>query len=341
MKLKKLLAMVLALTMVMTITACTNNTTPSNQVTTAPESDDIPEGGDTPEGENPEGSDNGEIELPESDEFDFGLVKFSSRGFEIEMGGSDIKIGGNMGPSALGEGGGASGAIRIIGFQGYPKPADGYPDYNDGSIEDPDGELTLLVSANGPVWENIARIEASFFFTGEGEPEDIGNVEVFMQDGGLSGFSWWNSGQNLIEQFSEEHGGDGFKWGDVMTAIWDVTEFKNNEGIAIGRRWTEDENGEWYLEYVFDRGPELEDPDDPDGDEQGGGVSKFGLMVQNDNIIEDIFGTIHWTDVVIYVYDMQLWEEHVAMVYEETGVEPSQNTQGRVFEIVVNDEDDD
>ena len=307
MKLSKLLALLMAVAMIFSIAACSD---PASDPT--PPEDNTPannEGNNESNGEN--GDENGEeVPIPESDEFDFLAIAFNNRAFEVPAGG-DIKVGGNMN----GEGGGAEDGIKILGFQGYTKPDDGYP-----VDDDPDGEWLTLVSQNGEFWANIARIEADFFLEGLNgfESEEISNVETFFQGGGLASWNFLNSGENLLWEFDEENGGDGFKWGLVMKAVWDVGKFKEE--------LTEEQ------QESFGQAATLVDPDDESSDKKGGGVNKFGLMIKTDNVLEDVTAKISWTDVKIYVHDLELFNSFIEELEEITGKSMSANTEGRVIQ---------
>jgi hypothetical protein len=306
---KRLLAMLVAMAMVFAVAACSSEDVP-------PVNDDVVAETPSDEGNDVIDEPVDEIILPDVEmvEFiNFGVMAFNHREFTIPAR-TNIKVGGNMGPRPGGEGGGASDAIRIVGFQGYPEPEDGF---NDGL----DSTWQILISQNGPFWENIDRIEAGFYLEGVGglDAEEISNVEVFMQGGGLWSYDWVNPGYNLLNQFSEENGGNGFHWGNEMTAVWSVPDFIQDR-VEVGGRDRE----------LFGSPPVPDNPEDEESDKNGGGISKFGLIIETDNPINDIDAKIIWTSVTIYVYDIDLFMEFVAEVEEITEIVMSEGAIDRV-----------
>jgi len=195
-----------------------------------------------------------------------------------------------------GEGFGASDSIRIAGFQGYPS--------NDGFPDDPESKFTTLLSQNGPFWENISKIEASFYITALEEhflPEYVGNIETFYQLGRDGGWDFKQLGGNLINQtYDPEDEDDGFEFGNIMTATWDFDKFKEEHGTVLG-------------EYVFDQPP----TEEGEGNWGSGSLSKFGVSIKNEDI-DEYKGKIFWTDVKIYVHDMDVFMDFVKEVEEET-----------------------
>ena len=310
---KKILTILIAGAMMLSLAACENkNDTP-------PANPDPPAGNttdETPEDPGTDGEDREPIEYAEGVDFDFAVIAFQARDFTIAPG-MDIKIGGNMGPREGGEGGGATDAIRIVGFQGYANPLDG-DKYPSGCVAD----WGTLISQNGPFWNNISHIEGTFYFAGrEGsEAEEITNTETFFQGGALLGYDFVNSGENLLSQFDEELGGGGLHWGNLITAKWDVQAFR--------KRMVSN-----FSEEEFDSPALPVDPDDESSDREGGGVLKFGLQVKNDNVLDDVYGRIVWTDVKIYVFDKDLFMEYVEEVFERTGKEMSDNALENVIEV--------
>ena len=314
---KRLLAILVVLAMVFTLAACTEDPVVETPVVETPEVDtsDVEDNGEDAYVLDPNFEDSVFV--------DFGVMAFNHRNFTIPYG-ETINIGGNMGPTEGGEGGGASDAIRLIGFQGYtePKDEDGEPaGFNDGL----DSTWQILISQNGEFWENIARIEASFYLEGEGEAEDIVNVEPFYQGGGLWNANWRNTGNNLLRAFDEDNGGDGFRWGLEMTVVWDIPWFINDSVVEKG-----------LDRELFSSPPVLTDPENENSDKKGGGLLKFGLQLKNENpLAEDISARIVWTDVKIFVYDLDLFMQHVNFVTEETdgAVTMAPEAIGRVFEV--------
>lgn len=326
---KLLIASFLAVAMMFTLTACGgDNNGSGDNVTTADttNADANPDattvGGGTGTGE----------PLPEYEEaFDFAVLSFNSIGVTIPKMGS-INVGGNMNQQG-------GGVIRSVGFQGFPRPTcpaeRAEDDECDGECgtcgydceEDPDGLWSTLISQNGEFWENISKIQASFFLSGEGVADEIiTNVERYMLAGGLLSNAWWQSNINEIEQFSEEYGGNGFEWGLIIDLEWDIDEYKDT--VGSNRVIPHNPDGE----YIFDRAPININADDPDSDPSylGAGVGHFGFQMRNEDNNNDVVITVHWTDAVIYVHDMDLFNEHVEMVTETTGRTMSANTAGRV-----------
>jgi len=289
---KKLLAILLAAAMLLSLAGCglfegSKSTEPAS-TTGEPDATGDPTGND-------------DTNYPEHFDFDFGVIKFSAGEFDIEWGES-ANIGGNMGKedgTPGDEGAGAAGAIRIAGFQGYKAPDGGYPD-------DPESKYLTLISQNGPFWENLVKIEASFYIVGgeDAETDDIGNIETFYQDGRDGGWNWKNFGGNLLEQTFDpdsEDEDDGFEFGDIMTATWIMEEFLAKDGVNNA---------------VFGNPPK--EKVEGDGDWGGGGLSKFGVQIQNDGNMDGFQGEIRWTDVKIYVKSLEKFMEFVDMVEEKT-----------------------
>ncbi|MCL2070692.1 MAG: hypothetical protein FWH07_00460 [Oscillospiraceae bacterium] len=316
---KRLLAIFAAMAMALTLTlaACNNDNGDEPPAQQDPVVTDDTAGGDdnTNDEQNDNNDDNSEDDFVNEPFVDFAVMAFNQREFTIPAG-MNINIGGNNGPGS-GEGGGASDAIRIVGFQGYREPDGGFPDGLDSTWQD-------LISQNGEFWENVERIEAEFYFEGVGgiESEAISNVEVFMQGGALWSHDWWNTGDNLLKQFDEDNGGDGFHWGDRMTAVWDIPFYVEHRVENVGRD-----------RELFSSPPVPKDPEDEESDKEGGGILKFGLQVKTDSPVNDITARIIWTDVTIYVYDLDLFNEFVAEVTATTGIEMSPGAIDRVVQV--------
>ncbi|MCL1880924.1 MAG: hypothetical protein FWF76_01965 [Oscillospiraceae bacterium] len=333
---KKLLAALIAATMVfsgLALTGCGDNDEPNTNNNEGTDSGNNDEGTDS---NNNEGTDSGNNnlsnEMPDYATFDFGAISFNARSFTVPADLTSINIGGNLGPSEGGEGRGASDAIWQVGFRGFDRPNCGEDDCEGDECEndgcgydcefDPDGEWATLVSQNGPFWANISRIVADFYIAGgeNSHANDVGNIEPYFQSGHRPSMRWRNLGSeyNLLNQIVDED--TEFYFGAIMTAEWDINWFKN---------------------YIFPEG-NIEDfalpaidvnADDPelDANYRGGGINKFGLMVNascddNDECAGgpgcfdcDFEGEIRWTNVAIYVYDIDLFMQHVAEVYETTG----------------------
>ncbi|MCL1788815.1 MAG: hypothetical protein FWG33_00475, partial [Oscillospiraceae bacterium] len=273
---KRILAVLTAMAMLLSLAACkeepaVNNDNDVNNVidpTQDDQTDDTGEPGEATTGD-----------VYEGETFvDFAVMAFNNREFTIPAA-TDIKVGDNMNA-----GHGAEDAIRIVGFQGYGEPEGGFPDGSDSTWQ-------ILVSQNGLFWDNIERIEAEFYLEGVGdlEAENISNVEMFYQGGALWNFAWYNDGENMIAEFSEDNGGEGFHWGDRMTAIWNFPAFVD---LHVNEKGLDREQ--------FIQPPTPEDPDKEDSDKKGGGINKFGLQIQTDNPVDDIVVRIIWTDVKIY-----------------------------------------
>jgi hypothetical protein len=311
---RKILAVLMATAMVFTFAACNgddNNGGNAASTTT----------GSATSGTEPTGAGADEDLV-----FDFGVIAFTPREFSIV--GDDVKIGGNSAAGRPGEGGGGERAIRIFNFHGYTMPAEGYPDYNDGSFHDPDGVYASFISQNGKFWENVNKIEASFFLKNlcDLESEYLTNVMGFMQNSGAMNWSSFrmDSSNNLIDQVMEREDRE-YEFGDIMHATWDITEAKNTPAFASVNRMCE-EAGEMVQDYVFDVVASEEN------DWKGGGVGKFGLVIQNAHPIDEFDMSIHWTDAKIYVYDLELYFDFVEQIEEITGKDFS-DMKDRVIEV--------
>jgi hypothetical protein len=243
------------------------------------------------------------------DTLDFGFILFQGGEVTIRPAGGEIKIGDNMNQPG-------SGNLRLAGFQGYPRPsATGYvcnranvccPE-GENCYPDVDGQWATLVSQNGPFWKNISRIEATFFLESDADPNALGNVELFFQGGALTNWDWGQFLVNLLDEFSEDNGGDGFEWGTVMTAIWDVDKYAA-EVVA------EQPDVDFFGEVI-----DL-NADNPDADPNyvGPAVNKLGITLQNEDIDDAMVVTINWTNVRIFVHDMDLFESQLAEIAEAT-----------------------
>ncbi|MCL1903308.1 MAG: hypothetical protein FWF94_02685 [Oscillospiraceae bacterium] len=302
---KRILAVLLAAAMLFALAACGEKDPATNNGA----SDTEPAANDNVDDNQPEPVEDDDFEP--STFVDFAVMSFNNREFTIPAG-TDIKAGDNMNANH-----GAADAIRIIGFQGHGEPEGGFADGTDSTWQ-------ILISQNGEFWENIERIEAEFYLEGKGdvEAENISNVEKFYQGGALWSFAWYNDGDNMLAEFSEDNGGDGFHWGNRMKAVWDFPSFVdlhvNDKGLS-----RED----------FAMPPTPEDPEDDASDKLGGGVNKFGLQIQTDNPVDDISARIIWTDVKIYVRDLDLFKRFVDEVTEVTGVEMSEGAMNSVIEV--------
>jgi hypothetical protein len=247
---------------------------------------------------------------------DFGVFAFNSQQVVIppETG---INVGGNMN-TASSQGGG--GVIRQAGFVGIRGDFECPVDFN--------GEWDTLISQNGEFWSNISRIEADFYLTSSGNPNDLSYVEAFMLTGGLLGFAWRQTGINLLADYVEERGGSGgFRWGTPLTAVWDIDSVAREDDYM--RRSEYNPNGE----YAFDNPPIDVSDEGFEPDYRGGGITQFGFMMLNNSVDESLAVSINWTNVTVYVHCMNLFEEHVAMVTNITGILPSAGVLANVREV--------
>jgi len=199
---KTLIAMFVCAAMAFSLTACTDPTTPTTPTNN--------------QSSNPNPSENGppteSDDLKVHDFFEFGTMRFSTGSFEIKND-MAVNVGGNTGST-----GGRENLIRLTGFKGDP-----VADWAD--AEDPDSQWTTLVSQNGEFWENISKIEATFFVTSDDSPAALTNVSHWFIPGGVYGFGWEDPGSNLLTQFDAVEDDDkGFVWGPstAMTAVWDI-----------------------------------------------------------------------------------------------------------------------
>jgi hypothetical protein len=301
---KTLIALFLAASMAFTLTACNDDPTdgPGTTSGTVTSDSSAPTENNTPN-------------LTRQDYIEFGTMRFTSS--EHTMGpGMAPNVGGNMGHTG-------GGIIRPTGFQG-----DAHRNWS--CEDDPDSQWTTLVSQNGPFWENISRIEATFYLTSEtGDAVDLTSVELWAIPGGMMDFSWWQGEDNLVSQFDAEVTDDeGFVWGPscAMTAVWDIEKIAEERGRTLHNIHNPNRD------YVFDAAPRNIGTDE-EPEYIGGGINSFGMQIKNDNSLDDLTITINWTDVVIYVHDLELYNEHLAEVLEITGKEVSANTNGRVRQV--------
>jgi hypothetical protein len=322
---KRLLAIIMAMAMLFTVgvmTACNGNDGPEQPGDTT-----TPDTSGQGSGEPPDMNAGPDEWVPEGDEFNFGVFRFSPRTMRIPSA-ATIIVGGNMGAQTgwANEGGGASCAIRIFGFQGWStgRPPEGFPDYGFGDYVDNEGQYQTMFSQHGPFWENIARIEVDFYLEGVGdtEPDDIGNIETIIQHGEIGRWNFFQPAGNLLETVIDEEADKGFEWGDVISAVWDFDDFRERDGIKPVFCWDTEVD---IPQYILDI---------PAEDGKGGGVLKFGLQIQNADPVE-LFITveIHFEDVNIYVYDKEEFLAQIAAVEEITGVEVSQEMLDRIHQV--------
>jgi hypothetical protein len=245
--------------------------------------------------------------------FDFGAIRFSSTDFVLEYD-TFFMVGGN--PQ---QGSGAS-AIRLAGFVGTAPDSWLQSDANPFRNEPQNRTWANLISQNGEFWENISRIETALVLESSGNAEDIGHMEGFMLGGGLTGFTWHQSGINEIY----DRGYD-FAWGNTIRLTWDIDDFKEMHGRRVNSHNPEGD-------YVFD----LPANDIAEAYDEplviGGGLNSFGFRIRNDCIDSNISVRINWTDVVIYVHCMTTYNAHLSKLAAITGghFAPSANTEGRV-----------
>jgi hypothetical protein len=317
---KKITAIMLAAAMVFTFAACGGGdetpTTPAASGDTTPATTTAgSSGNDEP------------IVLPNSASFDFGVIEFNERVFEAQM----------KNPLLLGDNITAAGK----GNEDIVKPAFFKEAELNGEFE----EHAFLISQNGEFWTNIDRIEAEFYISGIAKEADCQTAQKCLcvdEDGEplkipcmpqadfLTFFQWYIQGGGLMSGFPFEHGGaddntietipgvaDGdkeFTFGDVMKIKWDFAEFAE---------WM----GEDFGEDVYASPAKMVGEE-----ERGGGVLKFGLQTNNEDV-EDWDFKFHWVDVKIYVYDLEAYNGFVDQVTEIRGSGPSANTAGKVIQV--------
>jgi len=310
----KVLASLLACAMMLSITACGDNgddaattvdgsgqqgdTTPSDTTT-----DDT-----TTDGVRP-------TQVQES--IDFGVISFNSGEVTIPA----------ASPRNLGSNPGGVGyrVVRIAGFQG--QPVGGWV-----CEDDPDGEFSTIISQNGKFWENIDRIEGTFYFDSDNEEPIPANVQPVAQGGGLIAWSGWDyigglTG-NLLSEFDTEDGSEGgytFGTDCVFKVVWDIGKFANANGSAVDS--THNPDGK----YLFDSEPIDVSGEGEDPSFLGGGINQFGITVQNNSPIDELTFTFNWTGVTIYVKDLDLFNEFVEEVEEALGYKS--NGIGKVVQI--------
>jgi hypothetical protein len=316
MKTRKLLAILTAVAMLFSLSAmtgCNENNPNTTGTTTGGTGDGTPSDGE------------GEEKFAEYQDFDFGFVKFTDGEFLIEAG-ADIKVGGNLNEARdnKDEGGGASDSIRIAGFQGYTS-SDGYPD-------DPEANFLTLISQNGEFWDNVSKIEASFYIVSdsdESSPLDITNVEAFYQGGRDAGYDFRMFGENLLEQHGDHECGEddcegedcnkcGFQFGDIMDIVWDFDKYKED----VTERQSKD---------TFANPPVESEPGN--GNWGGGGINKFGITIKNESFINDFKGKIFFTEVKVYVHDKEAVMEWIEKVEEEMEIKMDPDMLDRIIEV--------
>jgi len=319
----KLVAIFLAAAMTVTLTACGNKEDDGNNqgdgtgTTAGGDTTDTP--GDDPF--DPESRPSAPVEV-----LDFGAIRFSSNSITIPPD-TAVNIGGNL----QAPGGGAF--IRLAGFLGdatdswLASPANIFTEGEPIDTRD----WSFLVSNHGPFWENVSRIEANFFLEGPGEAEEIGSLETFLIGGGMLGHNWAQSNNNEISEWDEDNGGDGFAWGNVFHVTWDIDAFASAHGSRIHP--TANPEG---AEYTFDRpATDIRFEGAAEANMQGGGINSFGFQIKNVDLDNEVTITIRWTNVVIYVHDLDLYNEQIAELSEATDGHfvPSANVEGRVRQV--------
>jgi hypothetical protein len=106
-----------------------------------------------------------------------------------------------------------------------------------------------------------------------------------------------------------------------MRAVWYVDSVKETHGTATHSLVNPEGD-----DYIFDHPPiNVNENTDEDPSYMGGGINSFGIQIKNESVDHDITIRINWTGATIYVYDMDIYESHVAMVEEAMGLTPSAN----------------
>jgi hypothetical protein len=306
---KRILALLMAVAMLFSLTACRNDEDPNKAGETTADTG----------GEGTPGGDEGV--------FDFGVFRFSSRDFFIRPM-SDVKIGGNMPNPASdgpGEGGGGAGAIRLFGFYGFGKPADGFPDYEDGSFfndEIKDGMHGTIVSQNGAFWKTINKIEAKFYLEGKDGTvaDDVSWIESVIQ-APIGSWPFYQTGDNLLEQIVDDDTPFVFGPDGTMTVTWDMVAYSTSPAITDVDM---DPDGNIVSTNYFDVPFCYETF-------TGGGVGKIILQIGSDNPNTNTNLTIHWVDVKIYVNDKDGFFSFVEQIEEITGEKISDDMRAKVI----------
>ncbi|MDR0196941.1 MAG: hypothetical protein LBI36_01795 [Oscillospiraceae bacterium] len=286
---KKSLTILLSLAFVFALAACDGNgggggtTAPGTTApgTTAPT--------DAPTSAPPESNDDpGTGSSVVSDAaFEFVVFQFNNREFSIRADGR-MMLGDNM-DSKVNT---AKDAVRQA-----------FQQEDDFNSESPYLEHEFLVFQNGEFWSNIDRIEAGFYLEfiecvsddlieAEEAAIDVGFIQEYIQLGGAVDWYFTSDEVNLVKQYEEE--GWGFGPDYVMTFAWPINEVWSENG-TLGKG------------------------DLGENDDKGGGVLKFGLQIGNDGI-EELKLKIVWTDVEVFVYDLDVFNDYVEQVTAINGV---------------------
>ncbi|MCL2633074.1 MAG: hypothetical protein FWD34_01020 [Oscillospiraceae bacterium] len=317
---KRLLTLLLASVMLLALTACpadsgggndTLATTPAGDVTTTGDGDATGDatdaaattagGGDTPSA----GATNNYTGPTEAKDFNFLVMSFICKEFEVGPG-SNFCIGNSIGDELPKRNNESNDIISLL----YQQTAntDG-----DGASRNPNG---FLVSENGEFWWNISHITASFILEDVGSefgcvPSDFTYIQPYMQMGGGPGvgprWDWWSPNDPSINLMYVDGNPEGemlsdFGSGNVLTVTWDINAFY----AAFGE--TEAIAG------------------DTSGDDwkPGNGLQKFGIQTGRSTDNFDAYDStiklkVSWYDVEIFVHDIDIFMDFVAIASDLTG----------------------
>jgi len=292
MKIKKILASVLLAAVVLTSAGCSpgsdNNGTSGGNETSGSETSGGTASGETPSETLGETSGNTEAApsgpKAEAKDFDFVVMQFNCREFEIKGGNSEVFLGDNIsgekkGVMTLNDNGAADAFVQA--FQ-QPLP------------DDPNFPNRFIIDENGDFWSAVDHIEAKFYLDAvncEPLPEEFPWIGTYFLLGKSSNYKFDFTEENTINSLP-----DGFGFGPdyVMSVNWDI------KGILAANGGNTD---------VGD--PNVEGSG-------GGGIHRLGMKMRNEGL--DVYTlSVNWTDVTVYVSDKAKFDEYVAKVSEITG----------------------
>jgi len=233
-----------------------------------------------------------------SSEFDFVVIQFNERTFQYSEEGTLSICWGEDIKHKL-----ANGSIDAIAIPFQQK-------YNPYDIPIHYTERENLSFKNGLFWNNISHITADFYIAGADNQTNIGDIESIMPYVQLGSFVG-NSAEKSDTLLSW---GTGYN-GGRMTYTWDITTKLND--FDTSRVGTFDEFG--YLDNGYE------------------GLLVFGLAIARKHVEDHapINITLHWLDVNIYVYDLDLFYSYVDELSAVNSNIMSDEMRGRVHEVIL------
>jgi|GEM_PF-2311242 len=278
-------------------------------------------------------------------DFDFVVLRFKSGEFTVEPG-SGFNVGDNCGDEAS-----KKPKYTCADFISAPfQQTANQPEFKKG---EPYGSLNpngFLISENGDFWFNIDHITANFYIEDKGSeiptrPVHYQYIQPYLQMGGGSEFAtkwdWWSPQVNLAKVGGDGIGEspylDSFGKEQILTVTWDVKTWYETVGEKRGIPGNTDE-------YVTNE----KLPEQGRMFTAGNGAQKFGIQFAREDganykdsdpaLSQECFDAndvklklyIGFTDVEIYVKDMDKFMEYVNKAEELTGEKLSDELKAKI-----------